>query len=74
MVSLLYSSFTKQLNTKTIFTIVAIVAASIMATVAIPSVPQAHADKGGVPNSNAGDNPFKHCDTHPGGTNHCAVG
>ena len=64
------------MNTKTIFTIVAIAAIGMlgMAAATIPSVPQAHADKGGIPNSNAGDNPFKHCDTHPGGTNHCANG
>jgi hypothetical protein len=46
------------MNAKSIFTIVAIVAAIEMlgmAAVAIPSVPQAHADKGGAPNSNAGD-------------------
>jgi len=64
-------------NTKAIFTIVAIVAAIGtlgMVAVAIPSVPKAYADKGGIPNSNAGDNPFKHCDTHPGGTNHSANG
>jgi hypothetical protein len=65
------------MKVKEIFTIVAIVAAIGMlglAAVAIPSVPEVHADQGGSPNSNAGDNPFKHCDTHPGETNHCAVG
>jgi hypothetical protein len=60
------------MNTKSIFTIVAIVAAIGMlgmTAVAIPSLLQAHADKGGFPNSNAGSNYLKHCDktTGPGG-------
>jgi hypothetical protein len=46
-------------------TIVAAIGMLGMAAVAIPSVPQAHADKGGVPNTNAGTNPTKHCAAHP---------
>ena len=45
-----------------------------MVAVAIPSVPQAHADQGGIPDLNAGDNPFKHCVDNPGSTRHCGVG
>ena len=66
------------MNTKAIFTIVAIVASDrnvgYGGQSAIPSVLQAHADAGGIPNLNAGDNPFKHCDAHPGETNHCGNG
>jgi Tfp pilus assembly major pilin PilA len=64
------------MKVRTIFEIVAVMAAIGilgMSAVAIPSVPQAHADKGGIPNSNGGDNAFKHCVAHPGGTNHCGV-
>jgi hypothetical protein len=32
---------------------------------------QVFADQSGIPNFNAGDNPFKHCVTNPGGTLHC---
>jgi hypothetical protein len=51
------------MDTKAIFTIVAIVAAIGMLGMAAvaSSVPQAHANAGGVPNSNAGNNPYKHC-------------
>jgi len=57
-----------------IFTIVAIVAAIGMLgmTAVVIRVLQAHADKGGFPNSNAGSNYLKHCDktNGPGGP-HC---
>jgi len=60
------------LNTKAIFTIVAIVAAVGMLGMAAVALPHAHADKGGFPNSNAGNNYLKHCDKTPGpGGFHC---
>ena len=62
------------MNSKSIFTIVAIVGVIGMLGMAAVAIPQAHADKGGIPDLNPGDNPFKHCDAHPGETNHCGVG
>ncbi|HEY6884036.1 MAG TPA: hypothetical protein VI278_08375 [Nitrososphaeraceae archaeon] len=52
----------------TIFVIIAIMGAIgmlSMTMVEIPSIPQVHADKGGNPDANAGDNPFKHCLNNP---------
>ena len=52
------------MNIKIIFTIVAIIAAFGMIAPNIISH-TVSADKGGIPNGNAGDNPFKSCVDHP---------